>query len=68
MKKLLDAIVSADESVTLIDVTKQPDADISEFDCLDFDAFGPFKLVGGIAKGRPTEDEIEAASSFYMKL
>ena len=31
-KKLLDAIVQADKSVTLIDVTKHPHADVSGFD------------------------------------
>ena len=31
-KKLLDAISSADDSVELIDVTEQPDADLSSFD------------------------------------
>ncbi len=33
--------------------------------CKGFDTFGPFKLVGGIAKGHPTEDEIRAAVDFY---
>ena len=131
-KKLLDAIAAADSSVVLIDVTKQPDADLSIFDrigfasgiyfssfakqiisfadahlpenkdvfyiythgapkggflkgireivakkncreigkyhCLGYDTFGPFKLVGGIAKGHPTEKEIEAAVRFYQAL
>ncbi|MBQ9878970.1 MAG: flavodoxin [Clostridia bacterium] len=31
-KKLLDAIAAEDSSVTLIDVTEQPDADLSSFD------------------------------------
>ena len=31
-KKLLDAIAEADRNVTLIDVTAQPDADLSSFD------------------------------------
>ena len=42
--------------------------ELGKYDCLGFDTFGPFKLVGGIAKGHPTEDEIEDAVSFYMKL
>ena len=33
---------------------------LGEFLCLGFDTFGPFKLVGGIAKGHPTEDVSEA--------
>ncbi len=31
-KKLLDAIAEADDSVTIIDVTEQPDADLSGYD------------------------------------
>ena len=131
-KKLLDAIKAADESVTLIDVTKQPKEDLSAFDriglasgiyystfakqilsfaeahlpekkdvfyiythgapaggflkgiraiadkkhcrelgkygCRGFDTFGPFKLVGGIAKKHPTEKEIAGAVEFYRGL
>ena len=130
-KKLLDAIAAAEE-VTLIDVTEQPDADLTSFDrigfasgiyfssvaklllsfadvhlpenkdvfyiythgapvggflksireiaekkhchelgayhCQGFDTFGPFKLVGGIAKGHPTEEEKAAAERFYANL
>ena len=42
--------------------------ELGKYDCLGFDTFGPFKLVGGIAKGHPTEEEIEGAVSFYMTL
>ena len=131
-KKLLDAIRSADESVVLIDVTEQPDADLSAYDriglasgiyfssfpeqmltfaekhlpedrevfyiythgapvggflkgmreiaerkhcrelgkyhCYGFDTFGPFRLVGGIAKGHPDAEEIAGAVRFYQAL
>ena len=30
-----------------------------------YDTFGPFKLVGGVGKGHPTEDEICGAVAFY---
>ena len=36
--------------------------------CLGFDTFGPFKLVGGLAKGHPDEAEIEKAVEFYSSL
>ncbi len=42
--------------------------EIGEYHCQGFDTFGPFKLVGGIAKGHPTEDEIRAAAEFYRNL
>ena len=42
--------------------------EIGEYRCQGYDTFGPFKLVGGIAKGHPTENEIKAAVDFYRKL
>ncbi len=131
-KKLLDAIAAEDSSVVLIDVTKQPDADLSSYDriglasgiyfssfakqlvdfaksrlpegkdvffiythgaplvglpsgiraaakekncrmigkyhCRGFDTFGPFGKIGGIAKRRPDEKDIEGAVAFYRAL
>lgn len=39
-----------------------------EYGCFGFNTFGPFKLVGGMAKGHPTEDEIQGAVSFFEGL
>lgn len=33
-----------------------------------YDTFGPFKLVGGLQKGHPTEEEIQKAVDFYKSL
>ena len=41
---------------------------LGEYTCLGFDTFGPFKLVGGIAKGHPDEKEISGAVAFYEGL
>lgn len=41
---------------------------IGTYGCLGFDTFGPFKLIGGIAKGHPTQAEIDAAVDFYGEL
>ncbi len=38
------------------------------YGCLGFNTFGPFKLIGGMAKGHPTSDEIEKAVRFYESL
>ena len=38
---------------------------VGEYSCLGFDTYGPFKIVGGIAKGHPTLDEIAGAADFY---
>lgn len=37
---------------------------IGTFGCKGYDTFGPFKLVGGIAKGHPNEKEMESAVRF----
>ena len=42
--------------------------ELGDYRCQGFDTFGPFKLVGGIAKGHPTEEEIAGAVSFYEGL
>lgn len=39
-----------------------------EFGCLGFDTFGPFKLVGGIAKGHPDMTDCNNALSFFEAL
>ena len=42
--------------------------EIGSYHCTGYDTFGPFKLVGGIAKGHPTEEEISGAAAFYENL
>ena len=42
--------------------------ELGEYRCQGYDTFGPFKLVGGIAKGHPTEEEIKGAVEFYKNL
>ena len=42
--------------------------EIGEYHCQGYDTFGPFKLVGGIAKGHPTDKEITGAVTFYQGL
>lgn len=41
---------------------------LGEYGCLGFNTFGPFKLIGGIAKGHPADGEIAAAAKFYQDL
>lgn len=36
--------------------------------CVGLDSFGPLKLVGGVNKGRPNEEDVAGAVSFYEKL
>ncbi len=42
--------------------------ELGAYHCLGYDTFGPFKFVGGIAKGHPTEDDIAGAVKFYQQL
>lgn len=41
---------------------------VGSFACKGYDTFGPFKLIGGIAKGRPNENDIQIAKEFAEKL
>ena len=41
---------------------------LGEFSCKGYDTFGPFKLVGGIAKDRPNGEDLEAARAFYRHI
>lgn len=41
---------------------------LGEFSCKGYDTFGPFKLIGGIAKGHPNERDLENARKFFQKI
>lgn len=41
---------------------------LGEFGCKGYDTFGPFRLVGGIAKGHPDARDLENACRFYRNL
>lgn len=41
---------------------------LGEYGCLGFNTFGPFKLIGGIAKGHPTQTELAEAVAFFAEL
>lgn len=41
---------------------------LGTFHCPGYDTFGPFKLVGGIAKGRPSQADLDNAVRFYEEL
>lgn len=38
------------------------------YGCPGFDTYGPFKLVGGMNKGRPNQEDINGAVAFYDRL
>lgn len=41
---------------------------LGAYGCFGFNTFGPFKLIGGIAKGHPDETELQNALKFYNEL
>lgn len=41
---------------------------IGEFNCKGFTTWDPFKLVGGVHKGRPNEEDLKNATAFAEKL
>ena len=41
---------------------------IGEYGCLGFNTFGPFKLIGGMAKNHPDQTDIDKAIAFYTHL
>ena len=54
---------------TIEEAVKAKEAQIvGQFGCKGYDTFGPFKLVGGIAKGRPNEADLANACQFFDKL
>ena len=42
--------------------------ELGAYQCLGYDTFGPFKLVGGIAKGHPNEGDLAGAVEFFRKV
>ncbi len=49
-------------------VSKRSATILGEFGCFGFNTFGPFKLIGGIAKGHPNADDLTAVVKFYENL
>ncbi|MDH7594031.1 MAG: flavodoxin family protein [Methanomicrobiales archaeon] len=41
---------------------------LGEFACKGWDSWGPFRIIGGINKGRPDEKDLEAAKTFARNL
>ena len=41
---------------------------LGSFGCRGYDTFGPFKLVGGVAKGHPNEKDLADARDFYRRV
>lgn len=54
---------------SLAEIAKEKGCPIlGEFGCKGYDTFGPFKVVGGIAKGHPNARDLENARTFYREI
>lgn len=72
-KKAISICTSGSGSQKFLDklsnVLKENGLDVLDsFTCKGYDTFGPFKLVGGIAKGHPTAQDIENATKFIQDI
>ena len=51
------------------EIVSQKDAVIlGEYGCKGYNTYGPWKMIGGMNKKHPTEEEISEALSFYKKM
>lgn len=41
---------------------------LGEYGCRGYNTYGPWKLIGGMNKNHPTEDEIQDCVNFYKNL
>ncbi|HHW11307.1 MAG TPA: flavodoxin [Firmicutes bacterium] len=41
---------------------------LGTYGCRGYDTFGPLKMIGGIAKGHPDENEVKGAVEFFRKI
>ncbi len=41
---------------------------LGTYSCPGYDTFGPLKLIGGIAKDRPNDEDISGAFNFFMEI
>ena len=41
---------------------------LGEYGCRGFNTYGPWKLIGGMNKGHPSEEEVQAAVQFFESL
>ena len=58
-----------DSMNALSEIAKEKDCPVlGEFGCRGYDTFGPFKLVGGIAKGHPDRRDLDNARYFYRDI
>ena len=66
---IMTSAMNKDFSKSMAESIKGKNAEIvGKFTCPGYNTFGPFKLIGGTAKGRPDENDLMDAVEFYRTL
>lgn len=66
---IMTSAMNKDFSKSMAESIKGKNAEIvGKFTCPGYNTFGPFKLIGGTAKGRPDENDLKDAVEFYRTL
>ena len=66
---IMTSAMNKDFSKSMAESIKGKNAEIvGKFTCPRYNTFGPFKLIGGTAKGRPDENDLKDAVEFYRTL
>ena len=66
---LMTSAMNRDFSSSMNDPLKGKDAQILGcYSCSGYNTFGPFKLIGGTAKGHPDSEDIRKAVGFYQEI
>ena len=54
---------------TIAEIVREKNCnEVGRFQCKGYDTFGPFKIVGGIQKGHPDEEELKEAVDFFARI
>jgi len=66
---IMTSAMNRDCSKSMDDLLKDKHATVvGRFSCKGYNTFGPFKLIGGTAKGHPDETDLKNAVAFYRGL
>ena len=66
---IMTSAMNKDFSKSMADSVKGKNAEVvGKFSCHGYNTFGPFKIVGGTAKGHPTQKDLDEAVKFYKSL
>lgn len=66
---IMTSAMNRDFSKSMEESIKGKNAEVvGTFTCPGYNTFGPFKLIGGTAKGRPNEEDLKKAIEFFRTI